>query len=679
MKNKTYHKFIYFGMAVLFGIFSRDNIQATEIEEENTYIIMARSDWDYKTLINEYKDNINDNSNMLIEEEKMLVISADEAMVQELETDQRVNYIEEDIFVQGCANEDINEENNNLEWNLDAINLPSKETEQNSEKIKVAIIDSGIDYSNDIDVKERKNFIPDQDNISVLYEDSTGHGTCIAGIMAAKNNEIGITGINSNIELYSARVLDHENKAPVSRIIEAINWAIDKRVNILNLSFGTIVDSTALHNAIKKAYDNNILIIAAAGNTTQVEYPAAYEEAVAVGSIGTDGNVSEHSAIGNGMELVAPGEQILSTGAFDGVMTCGGTSMAVPHVVGVASLLWEKDTTVDAEFIRMVLDSGAKAYDDKSSYGYGLVDYKYAEGIYNDCKKAYDDMAYAEKTVEDLKEEGILEENESEIDAKEYKDVDYVEGLWTTVQHQTLAGQNSLSAVDMSILKLGAVANDSYIQGMTHNPQWHGYWKNPYTSQTTNYVACYLYISRIAKQYKEGNTSTVPQLSGMSISDYNNMRNIVTPTGVNGVSWGTLLGSGSLATNTYKGLFLYGMALHCATDIYSHSTNRLDGTSIKHKEISPNGIKAAHDQNYYSNRYTCAQIIASQVVSNYLYSSIGSVSDFFIPSYNGSFYLTNISNNIGTVDYSYYINNKSYFDRLNYSRDVSSDSDEDCN
>lgn len=87
---------------------------------------------------------------------------------------------------------------------------------QQGQKVKVAIIDSGIDYTSDIDVYLRKNFIPGEDEISVIYEDITGHGTSVAGIIAAKDNEDGITGINPNVELYSARVLDKNLSAPIS-------------------------------------------------------------------------------------------------------------------------------------------------------------------------------------------------------------------------------------------------------------------------------------------------------------------------------------------------------------------------------------------------------------------------------------------------------------------------------
>ncbi|QHQ59506.1 S8 family serine peptidase [Anaerocolumna sedimenticola] len=173
-------------------------------------------------------------------------------------------------------------------------------------KVKVAIIDSGVDYSEDVDVYMRKNFIPGEDDVSIIYEDGLGHGTSVSGIIAAKDNDIGITGINPDVELYSAKVLDRNNTAPVSRVVEAIYWAIDNDVNIINISFGTTHESAALEQAIQDAYDAGILLIAAAGNNGTIEYPAAYDEVIAVGSVDSKGKRSKGSATGEDLELMAP-------------------------------------------------------------------------------------------------------------------------------------------------------------------------------------------------------------------------------------------------------------------------------------------------------------------------------------------------------------------------------------
>lgn len=300
--------------------------------------------------------------------DSITTLSMTNSEAEKLKNNKGIISVENDSMMKGCGKRKNKENHINWDktcdqqWNLKMINANGYKLTKSSshDKIKVAIIDSGIDYSSDIDVCERKNFIPNQDDRSILYEDGSGHGTAVAGIIAAKRNDIGITGVNENVSLYSAKVLDENNQAPVSRVIQAIEWAIQKKVNIINLSLGMSQYSKALHDVIKRAVDENILIIAAVGNGTDIEYPAAFEETIAVGSIDANGQLSNRSATGDKVDVVAPGEQILSTSAFEGIMASSGTSMAVPHVTGIASILWQKNKNVSAEFIRKLICESAK-------------------------------------------------------------------------------------------------------------------------------------------------------------------------------------------------------------------------------------------------------------------------------------------------------------------------------
>lgn len=160
-----------------------ENVQAEE-KDETSYIITAKDDIAYQELIEEYQDQLNELVSGDMEKDGVLVISTEENDMQQLKADVRVESVEEDILVRGCS--ENTRDNKNIEWNLDAINVVPNNEIQSDSKIKVAIIDSGIDYNEDIDVKERKNFISGQDNVSVLYEDSTGHGTGIAGLWQQK-------------------------------------------------------------------------------------------------------------------------------------------------------------------------------------------------------------------------------------------------------------------------------------------------------------------------------------------------------------------------------------------------------------------------------------------------------------------------------------------------------------
>ena len=416
--------------------------------------------------------------------------------------------------------------NSNVEWNIQAIKADSVDTISGSaitvdlgSKVKVAIIDSGVDYTEDIDVYMRKNFIPGEDEVSIIYEDSCGHGTSVAGIIAAKGSEDGFKGINPNVELYSAKVLDSNLSAPISRVVEAIYWAIDNEVNIINISFGTATDSDALKLAIQDAYAAGILLIAAAGNNLTIEYPAAYDEVIAVGSVDSMGERSQYSATGEDLELMAPGELILSTSHFGGFTVSSGTSMAAPHVTGIASILWQKDISSSNDFIRNLLDLSANKYGDSVEYGYGLIDLEYALGQYDEFKNLYVDNEQLDSIIEEEKRNGGLLDNTSEVIA--FDDVDYVKGSWTQSSHDSYAEAKSpsgqtLSPDALTVVKLGAIAPDKLIPIHTTNPQWHGYgncqekqtdgtYKNLYYS---NYMGSYIYITKMALVFNN-NTSVV--------------------------------------------------------------------------------------------------------------------------------------------------------------------------
>ena len=560
-------------------------------------------------------------------------------------TGEHILVVEEDGYVVGSKNDKVKKEkhkkkvkvksskDSEYEWNIQAVQADGV-SETSTQKVKVAILDSGIDYTGDIDVKMRKNFIPGQDTVYAIYEDSVGHGTNVAGIIAAKDNDIGITGLNPNVELYSARILDDNLQAPISRVVDAIYWAIDNKVNIINISFGTMTDSEALHQAIKDAYDQGILIIAAAGNHGEVEYPAAYEEVIAVGSVDTNGDRSDGSAIGEELELVAPGEQILSTGSFGGVSVGDGTSLAAPHVTGIASILWQKDLSCSSDFIRTLLATSANQYGEREEYGYGLVDLKYALKQYKKLKKIYDKNQPIVLKEEETEE--TMQVNESEIVV--FQDVDYVKGSWKTEKHGELADEssaesgNAMSEEAIRIVKKGARANDEVLTPWTSLPQWHGFTSKKIDGTTyyyTNYMEAYLYITEAATGFNYNNqTSATDEYTPPAKSayyslaahkeEYEDISQIIQADGIRNPyeeeeekkyrDWEELLGKGETVTDRKKSLFVYGLALHTVTDMFAHSTVDLEGNYIAHPE--------ADETDYRGNRWDCAQSMARILISH---------------------------------------------------------------
>ena len=150
--------------------------------------------------------------------------------------------------------------------------------------------------------------------------------------------------------------MDENNEAPVSRIIQGIYKCIEEKVDIINMSFGTVNKSEALEKAIKAAKDAGILMIASAGNRGDsdraIEYPAAYDDVLAVGATNSSAIVSSISSVGDELDVYAPGEDIAVLDFLDKVQMIDGTSASAAEVTAVASVLWEKDKTKSADFIK---------------------------------------------------------------------------------------------------------------------------------------------------------------------------------------------------------------------------------------------------------------------------------------------------------------------------------------
>ena len=283
---------IIFSMVITSFNMNFENVDADETEASEQYIVSTKNGELFKDIQTKYGDCISDEAEKAesLEEHNTTVLELSEKEAQQLEKKQGIT-IELD-----CEMEGLGETEDNLtdvsEWNMQMINA-DENTEKSKDKIKVAIIDSGVDYTNGIKVAERYNLVPGEEDINIIYEDRTGHGTAVAAIIAANSKDKdGISGIApDNVELYSVKALDCENKAPLSRIVDGIYWAVDKGVNIINLSLGTKTNADILEQAIKYADSKGVLIIAAAGNDKQIQYPAAYDEVIAVGSVSKDGDI----------------------------------------------------------------------------------------------------------------------------------------------------------------------------------------------------------------------------------------------------------------------------------------------------------------------------------------------------------------------------------------------------
>ncbi len=634
-----------FGTAIIFSSGMHETERAgakTAQDTKRTYIIHTEDESTRKKLSSQYEkvNTISDLSSDRMQEENFTTLELTETEAQKLEKKDAVELVEPDVVVKGssicCTDKKVEKirsrkADKNREWNLQAIHTKKQKKKGNGKnKVKVAILDSGVDLFNDIEVKESINLIPGEEEVLPLFWDTSGHGTSIAGVLAAQDNKEGITGIDPNIELYSARVLDAEKSAPVSRIIEAVYWAIEKNVDIISISFGTTQYSEALELAIKEAYNKGILIVAAAGNQGKVEYPAAMEEVIAVGGTDTSGEVCDYSAKGEEIELVAPAEQICATGSFDGTVICNGTSMAVPHVVGVAAKLWEKDRMVSADFIRQLMNASANQYGDTSEYGNGLVDYEQAVKVYDEFAENYEPA----NTVEENKE--AVGENLSPVE--QFTDVDYVNGSWELADHKTcvsvgISGKG-IAAATISAMKRGAIYPDkseSTVTGMGAYPYMHGYFKYDTKKANNNYILSYIDLTKEAEKIRRGKEDYI----GSIVLPY-----IPTAdTFYKRIGWSNQ----SCTNNAQKGAFAWGVAIHSATDVYSHciygywkDPNKESGYKWQRffHDKKKHGNNYADDSNALDLRFTVAKEVTKNIIAHYVKGEQGQSGDFYCSLYN---------------------------------------------
>ncbi|WP_163537364.1 S8 family peptidase [Gracilibacillus sp. YIM 98692] len=241
--------------------------------------------------------------------------------------------------------------------------------------VKVGVLDTGVDFLHeDLNVSGGATFVSDTDN----YMDDNGHGTHVAGTVAAQNNTIGVIGVAPKVELYGIKVLDQSGYGSYSDVIAGIEWATTNNLDILNMSFSGETGSRTLQRALDNAYNSGVLLVGAAGNNGfdrkgNVGYPAKYDSVIAVGAIDQQNNRADFSSVGRELEIMAPGVTIKST-IPGGYAFSSGTSMAAPHVVGVAALLSESSPELDNIQVRNRLNDTATNLGDSFYFGNGLVD-----------------------------------------------------------------------------------------------------------------------------------------------------------------------------------------------------------------------------------------------------------------------------------------------------------------
>lgn len=282
----------------------------------------------------------------------------------------------------------------NLQWGPQKIEADwAWNTTTGNHSVLVAVIDTGIDYTHPDLAGNYVTLGYDWVNNDEDPLDDFGHGTHCAGIIAAVlNNSLGIAGLG-NISIMAEKALDEYGSGWEDDLANAIIDAVDKGAKILSNSWGGPY-SELIYEAIKYAYNNSVLVIAAAGNTASRMkiYPAAYDEVIAVTATDSDDNPAYFTTFGDWVEVAAPGVDIYSTmptyhvtmndyGYSMNYSYMSGTSMACPHVAGLAALIWSQFPNTTRDWVRAQLrytadDLGDPDFDEY--YGYGRINAKNA-------------------------------------------------------------------------------------------------------------------------------------------------------------------------------------------------------------------------------------------------------------------------------------------------------------
>ncbi len=302
-----------------------------------------------------------------------------------------------------------NDESYPLQWNFQLINMEAAWDTSTGDGVTVAVLDSGISPYGDDGFGDRllegyNAFL----NRETRWQDFHSHGTHVAGTIGQQTNNdgIGVAGIAHSAWILPVKALNRYGYGSNATLAAGIRWAVDNGADIINMSLGSSRGGRALQEAVEYADQHGVVLVAATGNDasadnlTPVSYPAAYEQVIAVGAVDAMKNRAYYSNGGDKLDLVAPGgspDDFNEDGYSDAVMqetfklyagylrraldwglySMMGTSMASPHVAGVAALIKSLHPDWGPDEIRQALidtaeDLGDPGRDD--AFGYGLLD-----------------------------------------------------------------------------------------------------------------------------------------------------------------------------------------------------------------------------------------------------------------------------------------------------------------
>ena len=225
-----------------------------------------------------------------------------------------------------------------IPWGIARVDAPNAWAVTKGEGVKVAVIDTGIDC-NHPDLKANCAGGYNAVDGSKPPMDDNEHGTHVSGTIAGVLDGKGVAGVAPKARLYAVKVLDKDGAGGLVSIIKGIVWAGRNHMDVANMSLGAPMGTIFMRAAIKYAESQGVTVVAAAGNDGKaVGYPAAYPEVIAVAALNPTEGIADFSSRGAKVEFIAPGVDVRSSIPGGRYAEFDGTSMATPHVAGLAAL-----------------------------------------------------------------------------------------------------------------------------------------------------------------------------------------------------------------------------------------------------------------------------------------------------------------------------------------------------
>jgi subtilisin family serine protease len=302
-------------------------------------------------------------------------------------------------------------------WGLDAIHVPNVHEENPGLKgagVMVAILDTGIDMNHPDLSKSLKggyNALAGQDPRN--YQDDNGHGTHMAGIIAARKNRLGVVGAAYQAQIVAVKVLDQYGNGRLSDLINGLGWIHTNKIKVVNMSLGFSEDNPLLERAIKRLYEAGVIMVASVGNQGitcaqdgggddgggddgggddgggdsgcqpapgGVNYPARYPWVISVAAMNGDNKVTGYSQSGPKVDVAAPGgsksgPRVFSTNNGGGYGWGSGTSQAAAHVSGAITLALQKKSKMSFDEVVTLLQWTSRDLGEPvERQGAGLID-----------------------------------------------------------------------------------------------------------------------------------------------------------------------------------------------------------------------------------------------------------------------------------------------------------------